>query len=265
MNNKESKIFCSVCGEIIELEFKFCPSCGAAIQYKNEGKSSSSKNEFISKESEKSNKISGYKKSENAKQEKKSESQISQVKILSPVNLFYILFFLAFTGFVIIYTSGIFDKPIHSTLANNQTQDNFHGGVDLQRLQEINSLEEELKSNPNDKTKLLTLAHLLNDSGFKEKAIERYKQYLKIDSQNADVMVDMGVCYFELDNNNEAIRWMKEALKYQPKHQIAHLNLGIVSITNGKRDEAIEWWKKAVEINPNNEIGKRAQELINSH
>ena len=164
---------------------------------------------------------------------------------------------------IIVYSSGSFDNPVVSTTAQNNEND-FHKGVDLQHLQRINTLEEELKLKPDD-SKLLELAHLLNDSGLKEKAIEKYQIYLKSNPKDADVLVDLGICYFELGKNEDALRYMKEALNYQPKHQIAHLNLGIVSLSGNLHDEAIEWWKKAVALNPDNSIGKRAQELINSH
>jgi len=244
MSEMDKKNKCSVCGEPVELDFNFCPSCGVKI----------SETVKQSKQTEKKPKQINL----------KHETEI-QAKKFSTAKIVYILIFLVVIGAVIIYSSGIFDKPSQVTKTNQMPNDEIHRGIDLQSIQQINQLEEELKANPEDKSKLLTLAHLLNDSGFKERAIEKYKEYLKSDSKNSDVLVDMGVCYYELGNNEEAIKLMKEALKYQPKHQIAHLNLGIIYLASGNHDEAISWWKKAVEINPENEIGKRAQELIKSH
>ena len=82
---------------------------------------------------------------------------------------------------------------------------------------------------------------------------------------DADVLVDMGVCYYSLRNYDEAIKTMTEALKYKPNHQIAHLNLGIVNLAEGNVEKSKEWLKKAVDIDPNSEVGKRAEELLNSH
>ncbi|MEG8988797.1 tetratricopeptide repeat protein [Ignavibacteria bacterium 4148-Me] len=235
---------CTVCGEPVEPDYNFCPSCGAKI------------GEAVKRSNISEKKIK--------QKNPKSEEQI-QAKKISTAKIIYVLIFLVAIGGIIIYSSGIFDKPIQNIKTNQMPDDEIHRGINLQSIQQINELEEELKANPEDKSKLLTLAHLLNDSGFKERAIEKYKEYLKSDSKNSDVLVDMAVCYYELGNNEEAIKLMKEALKYQPKHQIAYLNLGIVSLASGNHDEAISWWKKAVEINPDNEIGKRAQELIKSH
>ncbi len=223
---------CATCGKKLEKDFVYCPYCGT--------KTGKSKNVINSG----TNSLNG--------------------KELSFKKIIYIVLLLIAVGGVILYSSGVFNEP---EIAESETQsfEDVHKGVDLSNLQQINALENELKANPDDKEKILTLAHMLNDAGFKQKAIERYKEYLKLDSSNADVLVDMGVCYYDMQDYTEAEKWMKEALKYQPRHQIAHLNLGIVSLTSGKHDEAIEWWRKAVEIDPNNNIGKKAEELINSH
>jgi tetratricopeptide (TPR) repeat protein len=75
----------------------------------------------------------------------------------------------------------------------------------------------------------------------------------------------MGVCYYNLHNYDEAIKQMEKALQYSPKHQIGYLNLGIVNLTAGNLEKSQEWLKKAVQIDPNSEIGKKAQELLESH
>lgn len=248
--------YCTVCGEIIEPTFQYCPACGSVV-YKKIDKTVKNKSGKVDSDDVKS---------EVKKGKKKPERMIDQApneKKLSPIKLFYVLFSLLVITGIILFMSGMFDQPSQQI----QTDKNFeelHSGVDLKNLERINELENQLKANP-DETRLLELAHLLNDSGLKERAIEKYQEYLKTNPKEADVLVDMGVCYFDLRNYTEAEKRMKEALKYSPQHQIAHLNLGVVTINSGKRDEALVWWKKAVEINPNTEIAKRAQELINSH
>lgn len=246
MNENNENIYCKNCGELISKTDKFCPQCGVSVSTTKTNKKE--KKEF---------------KNDQPSTKMKSHSVEQGNKKISGVKIFYLTFILIVVGLLIVYSSGIFDKPPVSASTQN-VNNNPHSGVDLKYLQRINQLEEELKTQP-DNDKLIELAHLLNDSGFKDKAIEKYLSYLKQNPKDADVLVDLGVCYYELGKNEDAIRYMKEALKYQPKHQIAHLNIGIVSLASNKHDEAIQWWKKAVEINPGSEIGKRAQELINSH
>jgi len=254
MSLEKDKNICRVCGEVVDEKDKFCSSCGSAIN----GKKTSVGVQQIDKVESVKVKAVGGKKNQT---KEKVTNEKEQIKKLSNTKLVYIAFFLIIVVGVILYSSGVFDQPVTPAL---QDVSSFHGGVDLQNLQRINDLENELKQNP-DQKKLLELAHLLNDSGFKEKAVEKYKVYLKADSKNPDVLVDMGVCYYDLGKYDDAQNLMKEALKQKPDHQIAHLNLGVISIAAGKHDEAVEWWKKTVAINPNSDIAKRAQELINSH
>lgn len=167
---------------------------------------------------------------------------------------------------VILITSGTFDIPESKQAPVNQMpDDNIHNHVDLGALQKINELEEQVKNNPGNLNLLLSLGHLLNDSGIYDKAVERYQTYLKSRPTDTDVLVDMGVCYFELKQLDNAQSAMEKALQINPDHQIGNFNLGIVLLSKGQHDLAVKYWKKAIEINPDSEIGKRAAELINSH
>ena len=99
----------------------------------------------------------------------------------------------------------------------------------------------------------------------KKKAIDRYKSYLEQKPNEPDVIIDMGVCYYQIGDFNSAINVMESAIKINPKHQIANFNLGIVNSSAGNHDRSVEWWKKAVEINPNSNIGKKAKDLLENH
>ena len=126
-------------------------------------------------------------------------------------------------------------------------------------------MEEKVATDPTNAGQLLKLAHLLNDSGFSAKAIERYKNYLKMQHDEPDVIVDMGVCYYQLSDYNSAIATMEKAIKINPNHQIANFNLGIVNSAAGNHDKALEFWRKAIEISPNSDIGKKAKDLLEKH
>lgn len=250
-------IKCSVCGEELNETAKFCSGCGASIAGKS--KSSSEKKNPDSLPGKNADENSGKSKNKPAAKE-----EAGKPNSISSTKLFYLLFSLILVGALLIYSSGVLDDE-PSAITANAAGNNPHSGVDLNNLEQINNLQTIVDKNPGDTESLLHLAHLLNDSGMKEKAIERYIQYLKTDPKNPDVLVDMGVCYFEIGKNDEAITQMEKALKINPKHQIANLNLGIVNITAGNHEKAVVYWNKAVEINPNNEIGKKAKELLKSH
>lgn len=230
---------CKVCGENVNDNFNYCPSCGADLKKKS-----------------KSSKKPLYEKVE-------LKQEISKNKTIPIQKVLYSVLSLLILGLIILYLSGVFDSFKSSKTEIDQTAP--HSGVNLSNLQEINNLEEKVKNNPEDFESLLTLAHLLNDSGLKEKAIDKYQIYLKKFPKEADVLVDMGVCYYEIGKNQNAIMYMEQALKYKPNHQIANLNLGIVNSSMENFAIAKKYWQKAIEINPNNEIGKKAEELIKSH
>lgn len=231
--------FCNECGFKFEKDFKFCPECGTQI---SGSKNSKSKN---------------------------LESKVSSAgdKTLNPKVIYGILIGGIAVIAIIIFTSGLLDSAtvdINST-TQNQLQPNTNSGVNLNNMQIINDLEAKIKQNPEDYKSLLELAHLKNDSGLFEAAIQNYKTYLDKNPKDADARVDMGVCYFNLQDYPNAIKEMETALTYVPNHQIAHLNLGVVNLSAGNIEKSKEWLKKAYDLNPTSDVGKRAEQLLNNH
>ncbi len=231
--------FCNECGYKFEKEYKFCPECGTKV--------------FGSKNS----------KSKNVESKVATDGD----KTLDPKVLYGILI----GGFaviaIIILTSGVLDSaPVNTSVMNqNQVAPNTNSGVNLNNMQMINDLEVKIKQNPEDYKSLLELAHLKNDSGLFEAAIQNYKTYLDKNPKDADARVDMGVCYFNLRDYPNAIKEMETALTYVPNHQIAHLNLGVVNLSAGNIEKSKEWLKKAYDLNPTSEVGKKAEQLLNNH
>lgn len=169
-------------------------------------------------------------------------------------------------GAFLLIASGIFDTPAgmnNEHVHNNAAPQN--PSVNLNVVNEINKLENIVKSNPSNHEALLSLGHLLNDNGYFEKAVVKYELYLKDHPDNVDVIVDMGVCYFELKKYDKSINVIKSALEINPKHQIANFNLGIVNFANNNIAEAKLWWEKAKNINPSSNIGIKAEELLKSN
>ncbi len=251
---------CAVCGEMNFTNAAFCIGCGAPL-LADEKKHS----DEIVVESKGGNEVKQKASVTNKKKKNANQKPVEQTpRALSRTTLFYFVLVLVLIGSVILYSSGIFEQPI-VTLTQQSDANNPHAGVDLSSLEQINTLEEKVKSSPNDETLILQLAHLLNDSGLKTRAIEEYRTYLKLEPKNADVWVDMGVCYYETGKNQDALSSMERALTIQPRHQIANLNLGIVNMASGNEAIALKYWRKAIEIDSTNEIGQKAKDLIKSH
>jgi hypothetical protein len=99
---------------------------------------------------------------------------------LNSTKTVYLVIFLLLIGMIILFAGGTFVSPKidKSKVVNNTApNDNVHNSADMTALNEIKSLETMVSNNPNDLGSLLKLAHLLNDSGFYQKAIENYSKY----------------------------------------------------------------------------------------
>lgn len=283
------KKYCSECGFSIGEEFKFCPNCGTSVEAlfdvsdknekvreviicKNCGEENpaESLNCFSCGISLKGNKgkrqTSGVLENKTVRQ-KKNITKVTETreeeKVLDNKKILMISSFVVIVFIAVLLISGVFDSGIQNNPGQMNNQSN--SGVSLTNLEEINELENKIKADPDDMESTLHLAHLLQDSELFERAIINYKKYLEKNPENADVRVDMGICFYNLGDYAAAINEIENALKYQPKHQIAHLNLGIVNLTAQNIDVSKEWFRKAVELDPQSEAGKRAQELLNSH
>lgn len=234
--------FCSHCGYKFEKDYNFCPECGTKVLGKQTEKNKRNVNQNVEK------------------------NTLNDSKNLNPKVLYGILIGGIAIIVLIIFSSGILDSTSVSDTVNQVPgQTGVSSGVNLNNMQAINDLEEKTKQNPEDYASLLQLAHLKNDSGLFDAAILNYKKYLEKHPEDADARVDMGVCYFNLQDYPDAIKEMETALKYAPNHQIAFLNLGVVNLAAGNIEKSKEWLKKAYDLNPTNEVGQKAEQLLKNH
>ena len=151
--------------------------------------------------------------------------------------------------------------------------------ANMAALPQIEDMEKQVKANPADMAMTLQLANFLSDNRFYDKAITYYQAYLQKKPKDTNARVDMGICYKEIGQYDNATREMKKALEYDPAHLFATFNLGIVMLDEGKMymdqgqmgkaneliKESSDWFKKTVELSPSSEVGKRAQQLLSQH
>jgi tetratricopeptide (TPR) repeat protein len=243
--------FCPECGINLNKNYTFCPNCGYELtQVRVE---LTKINSFASKGGKITKVV-------------KEKPQIpDSAKNLRLNKLLTIVAGLILLVGITLFTSGIFDMPKKIEIAQIPAVNNQNQNVDLNRTNDIKVLEDKLSANPDDSQALLQLANLQLDSGMFELAILNYKKYLAKLPSDVDARVDMGVCYFNLKNYDEAIVVMSKAIQYNPKHQLAYINLGIVNMSAGNTDEAKKNWQKAFDLNPGSENGIKAKELLESH
>jgi len=250
-------IICNNCGEENPIENVNCFSCGVSLKGSVSKKLNKSKHR-----SEKNIKINSIGTNENDDKKKANQEKVLDNKKVLVIAVAVVAIFV-----LALVVSGVFNSGIQTEVPqiSNESSGINNSSVNLANMEEINQLETKVNENPDDLESTLHLAHMQQDSGLSEKAIVNYKKYLAKFPEDADARVDMGICYYNLNDYNSAITEMEKAIKYQPKHQIAFLNLGIVNLTAKNLAASKEWFQKTVELDPNSEAGKRAQELLHSH
>jgi tetratricopeptide (TPR) repeat protein len=272
--------FCPECGNKLEEDPKYCSSCGfelkkddaenRVINCENCGGENSvdetvcvhcgyplDKSKSYKADLHPANKTIISKDTDNIRAKDKTNKE-HKLKKLYIYLIFAVIFIISGVMFI---SSDMTDVPE----ASKSVLGDQSSSVNLSNVNQINTLKDEVEKNPADKDKILELANLENDSDLFEPAIIYYKKYLDLSPGDADVLVDMGVCYYNLQNYKEAVAMMTEALKYNPKHQIAHLNLGIVNLAMGNIEKSKEWLEKTIKIDSTSEAGKRAKEILESH
>lgn len=137
--------------------------------------------------------------------------------------------------------------------------------ANMQVLPQIEALEKKISADPNDLQSILALANLLQDNRFYDRALVQYDSYLRMKPNDADALVDRGICYYDMGRYAEARSSMMQALKIDPKHALGHFNLGIVSLREGNMKESNEWFRKTIALAPDSPAGQQAKQFIEQH
>ena len=132
-------------------------------------------------------------------------------------------------------------------------------------INKITDLEKLLAANPNDAETVLQFANTLHDAKFYPRAVEMYKKYIVLSPGNNDARVDLGICYFETGNLDQAVKEIESVIKRDPKHQMAMFNLGIIQLSSQNMAEAKKWFKQCIAIDPQSTAGLRAQQILEQH
>lgn len=129
----------------------------------------------------------------------------------------------------------------------------------------ITELEKQFAANPNNAETVLQFANTLHDAKFYPRAVEMYKKYITLNPANSDARVDLGICYFEIGNLDQAIKEIESVMTEDPKHQMAMFNLGVIHLSSQNMVEAKQWFKKCIAIDSQSTAGLRAQQILEQH
>ncbi len=86
------------------------------------------------------------------------------------------------------------------------------------------------------------------DEGNFEEAIELYSKALEIESNNLNVLINLGLSFYNVDKNDKAITLYKKAISIEPEDFLAWINLGLVYLDEESYEDAIKAFKVASEL-----------------
>lgn len=117
----------------------------------------------------------------------------------------------------------------------------------------------------NENTKAESKTHLgiqYAKMGNYEKAIESYKEAIKIKPKLIEAYSNLAGVYNTLKNYDEGIKYAKEAIKIKPDFSEAYNNLAVAYYYKGEKEEALKNMEIAVKLNPTNELAKQNLEIL---
>jgi hypothetical protein len=258
----QDPLACGTCGTVNKPGTEFCRSCGSDLRTHSE--SAAEAKPGVPKQPKKDQRPS-----------RKEFKVFSSLGTWKPVVALVI----------IIIAAVLFDRyvsreniPQQVALQSNP-EPQRPSGANMAAIPQIEDIEQQVKANPSDLGKSLQLANFLSDNRFYDKAITYYQSYLQKKPKDANARVDMGICYKEIGQYENATREMKQALVDDPSHLFATFNLGIVALDEGKMymdqgqmdraneliKESNDWFKKTVALAPTSGVGKRAEQLLSQH
>ncbi len=123
-------------------------------------------------------------------------------------------------------------------------------------------LREKAEKNPGNFKDNLDLANFLFDSQRFSEALSYYQKAIQIDSKVPDVLVDAGVCHFNLNQFSEAKSFFVKAIDIDSRHINALYNLGVVSAQLGEMPDMIKYWEKLIEVAPQTQQAQNARQML---
>lgn len=239
---------CNKCGSENAVDAGYCGSCGAALR--PEGRS-----ERVRQVAELTRRPGRQEKSRDSKKKENASGPLFSWKVI----LGFLGALLAVVVVLELSSTREQSNPQQITVASQMPTAN------LQVTSQIADLEKRVVASPNDMQSILALANKSHDGRFFDKAITYYKRFLDKNPRDANARVDLGICYYEIGNLDEAQKQMQTALKYDPKHIQGHFNLGIVNLQAQRLQEANEWFKKTIALAPGSDLGQQAKRILEQH
>jgi uncharacterized protein (TIGR02466 family) len=108
-----------------------------------------------------------------------------------------------------------------------------------------------LKKYPTDLSLWNILGFCQQAQGHYQPAIASFRKMLAIDNNIAEIYVNLGILYSQLNENNPAIENYKKALQLKPNLTMAHFNLATLLQAQGQLSSAALHYQQALAMQPN--------------
>ncbi|MFQ5751754.1 MAG: tetratricopeptide repeat protein [bacterium] len=226
---------CSNCGEILKPEARFCHSCGETVTAS-----------VVRERSQK-------REATNLGAPKKNWFATTGTFLFIPI----------FAGIIILlFWKNRESEPLN-TASGQQSMSNTAAMENVHRT--LERLQQKVEVNPEDLVSIDSLAVMYAIAGSYEKASELYERHLKLEPDNKDIKIALGLTYHNLKRTDEAIALIKEVLDKEPTYAFALFYLGEIYASSGNMEEASKNWKLIQEQYPNSEIAKMAEQRIHAY
>jgi len=216
-------MICASCGQILPENAKFCPHCGT--------------------------------KTAPAENKKGSAKKISDGFFADSRRAWAFIALNVAVALLISYL--ILDSNIQ-----RQTEKAAISGAASEIPAKIKALVEKLKQNPASPELNIQVGNQLFDIGNFSEASGYYQRALVTDSGNVAARIDLAVCFFNVENYDQAIKNMRIALRLAPDHQKGLFNMGVMYMAVGQQDSTQKYWKHLISAFPSSDEAKRARELM---
>ncbi len=147
-------------------------------------------------------------------------------------------------------------KSIHTTAKEMRVLSDAH--LTLGHIEEkndfpssaLNHYRECLKLNPDNSEAMLALGVLLTRAGQVAEAEKYLSACLKIMPESALLHNNLSAVYLRLNKIEQASFHLQKLIQLQPENPVAYYNLGMIKLREGRSDESVILFKRALALKP---------------
>ncbi len=126
----------------------------------------------------------------------------------------------------------------------------------------LDDMKKYVEENPNDTAKIREYAGLLASAHRVDEAVVLFEKILSVDGKRVDVLMELGLVYFNQRNFDKADETMMKVLSLVPDNSQAYFNRGAIAAAKGDKEKAKELWEKVIEEFPGSEAAGYAKAAL---